>query len=138
MAKKGVVDLQKAVNQILSEYEVEARTVLNTTIPKAAKIARDMIADNSKKDTGAYAKDWKVKSERINRLGSVSIVYNAQHYRLTHLLENDHAIKGGGRHKVTVGTYKGDGVIKDAETYANAWLISETVNELERIGVKKH
>lgn len=135
---KGVVNLQKAVNDILTQYEVEARTVLNKTVPEAAKIARDMIAQNSKKDTGAYASDWKVKSERINRLGSVSIVYNDKHYRLTHLLENDHAIKGGGRHKVTVGTYKGDGVIKDAENYANDWLYNETVNELSRMGVGKH
>ena len=90
-------------NEILSEYETEACKIAEHEIGKAAKdAAKDLRATDSlfKTHHKGYAKGWTVKNK-----GTVHnpeyIVHNKKHYRLTHLLENGHAMvvhgKRGGR-----------------------------------------
>mgnify|MGYP003319927550 CR=1 FL=1 len=60
----------------------------------AMKAVKDL-KKNSPKKSGKYSKSWKKKIEK-SRIGSNCVIYNEKYY-LTHLLENGHANRDGGR-----------------------------------------
>lgn len=126
--KVGAIDFSATARQILKEYGIEAKKVLDDTIPEAADTAVKMIRGNSKKRTGKYAAGWAKKRIRTWGLGTSYVVYNKKYYRVAHLLENPRRIKN--QFKDTGRETKGDGVIKDAEEYTEAWLIDEVAKRL--------
>ena len=81
---------------ILEEYASGAEDAINEVIPKVAKDAAKQLRNISPKDTGDYAKGWKVKTEKT-RLGVSGVVYNKDYPGLVHLLEFGHAKRNGGR-----------------------------------------
>lgn len=123
----GVENFRNEVMQLLHEYGIEAREVLNETVPEAANICVKMIRGNSKKHTGKYAKGWTKKEQHYRGLGTSYVVYNRDRYRVAHLLERSHAIRN---QYGTYGTSVGDGVIADAAEYAEEWLVDETTKRL--------
>lgn len=88
--------LQKQLGSILDEYEAEVKEVVKDTLPKVGKETVKELKKTSPKDRGRYLKTWKSKIEE-DRMGQKLIVYNKDHYMLTHLLEHGHALVGGGR-----------------------------------------
>ncbi len=46
---------------------------------------------------GSYAKSWAIKNGQKAKNMYSKIVYNKEHYRLTHLLEFGHALRNGKR-----------------------------------------
>lgn len=128
--KVGAVNFLPTVRKLLSDYGIQARDVLNDTIPEAADTAVKMIRGNSKRRTGKYAKGWAKKQQYFRGVGTSYVVYNKTKYRVAHLLENEHKIRNQyGEFGKTVG----DGVIKDAEDYAIAYLYDETIKRLEAL-----
>ncbi len=98
MGKTIPVDqLTKEVMDGLQEYAELATDALKKEIQAAGKVAKTQIEQTAPRKTGAYAKSWAVKKtgETSNSL-SVT-VYSKNRYMLTHLLENGHAKRGGGR-----------------------------------------
>ena len=89
-------DLQVKIMALLEEYAEQAEDAINEVIPKVAKDAAKQLRNTSPKDTGDYAKGWKVKTEKT-RLGVTGIVYNKDYPGLVHLLEFGHAKRNGGR-----------------------------------------
>lgn len=81
----------------LEEYTELAADVLKKEIQEAGKIAMKQIEQTAPRKTGRYAKSWAVKkiSETSNSLEVT--VHSKNRYMLTHLLENGHAKRGGGR-----------------------------------------
>lgn len=68
-------------------------------IQKYAKECADILKNNSPEKTGAYAQGWAVDEKKdVRGRWYVATVWNEDHYRLTHLLENGHIIanKRGG------------------------------------------
>ena len=90
-------DLAAAVVQELQAYRAEAVEDLKGSVKKTAKVCVKTLKQTSPKDTGAYAKSWKSRKAYENRSTIRMQVHNADHYQLTHLLEDGHALKTGGR-----------------------------------------
>lgn len=132
MARKGVLNLQDTVRDLLLEYGDEVFGIVDDCCEEAAKDACKKIRRNSKKRTGIYAKDWRVMSSKFSRIGMVWIVYNKDHYRLAHLLEKDHDFMTRTKKgkKIKLGEWKGDHVIQEVDEYEQGWLYDEVVRKL--------
>lgn len=90
-----------------------------------AKEAASKLRNTSPKRTGKYAKSWKVKTQRGSAGIDEVIVYNRDHYQLTHLLENGHVIRN------KKGEYGRTSPIKHIEP-VNDWAGDALVKEIER------
>ena len=98
MGKTIPVDkLAEEVMNGLEEYAELTADVLKKEIQEAGKVAKQQISQTAPRKTGRYAKSWAVKkiSETSNSLEVT--VHSKNRYMLTHLLENGHAKRGGGR-----------------------------------------
>jgi hypothetical protein len=98
MGKTIQVDkLAEEVMNGLEEYAELTADVLKKEIQEAGKVAKQQISQTAPRRTGRYAKSWAVKkiSETSNSLEVT--VHSKNRYMLTHLLENGHAKRGGGR-----------------------------------------
>lgn len=83
------------VRKMLENYSEECTEVVQKAVQKSANKAVKELKNNSPKKTGKYSKSWKKKIEK-NKVGASATVYNTRYY-LTHLLENGHANRDGGR-----------------------------------------
>jgi len=98
MGKTIPVDkLAEEVMNGLEEYAELTADVRKKEIQEAGKVAKQQISQTAPRKTGRYAKSWAVKkiSETSNSLEVT--VHSKNRYMLTHLLENGHAKRGGGR-----------------------------------------
>lgn len=108
MSRSNGNDISRTINEFMRECIDENEEVLQQRAQSAAKSAVKALKQESRKRSGAYAKDWASKVES-DATGVEATVYNRKHYQLTHLLENPHKIKNQtGR---TYGRTKGDKVI---------------------------
>lgn len=89
-------DIAEEIIDALKNYSNEIVRRVNVSSEKCAKELRSELRKTSPKKTGDYGKGWSVKKADYSKhaLGR-QIVYNKTEYRLTHLLEFGHAIKGG-------------------------------------------
>lgn len=124
----GALNFSAECRRLLKEYGNDVHEIVNEVCPDAADIAVKMIRHDSRKRTGAYAKDWAKKMVKAWGFGSSYTVYNRKHYRVAHLLENDHAF---ANQYGKTGSWTGDGVIKEAEEYTAAWMESEVIKRLK-------
>ena len=107
MGRSSGNDIERTVNAFMRECVDENEEVLQQRAQDAGKQSVKALKHESRKRTGKYAKGWKSTAQR-GATGVEVTAHNTQ-YQLTHLLENDHAIKNQtGR---TFGTAKGDKVI---------------------------
>lgn len=81
----------------LEEYKDLAVDVLKKEIQEAGKTAKKQIEQTAPKRTGRYAKSWAVKKVSETSSSLEVTVHSRNRYMLTHLLENGHAKRGGGR-----------------------------------------
>ena len=118
------MSIEKELDSILKEYADEVDELTNDTMKKASRDAVKELKTTSAKRSGAYAKDWTVKTEKGFGKSKIFIVHNSKHYMLTHLLENGHIVRNQFG---TYGRVNGDGHIKDAEQNA----VEEVISTLE-------
>ena len=122
MAKRITVDrLSDEIMDALEEYREMTDEVVRTAVDTVSKETKKIVQAGSPVQTGGYQKGWAVKKTSA-KAGQVSItVYNRKKPGLTHLLENGHAKRGGGR-------VAGQPHIAPAEQYA----VSELENKIKR------
>ena len=97
MKKIKIDELSKVVMKELKEFANVERETIEREALKTAKETAEELKRISPKRTGDYAKDWSYKNVVRTSTKASSVVYNKKHYMLTHLLENGHAKRGGGR-----------------------------------------
>lgn len=97
MAGINVDDLADLIMNGLMEYADVATDTVKKAVKKAGATVKKEIQANAPKDTGKYRQSFKV-SKRKETVNSLEVtVHSKDRYQLTHLLENGHAKRGGGR-----------------------------------------
>lgn len=95
-----MLGLQTVMNQLLAEYGDEVYKVskecLDDTVREAVEELRSVrrFAPGGH-PSGDYSGSWTNEEQYKKRWQTVQIVYNEDHYRLTHLLEKGHAVRNG-------------------------------------------
>ena len=95
----AIDEMAGAIEKELIEYRELAADELKTAVKKAGKTAKSDINKSAPVRTGKYAKSWRMKVVEESSVGIGVTVYSSSRYMLAHLLENGHALKGGGRSK---------------------------------------
>ncbi len=117
--------LADAIARELAEYSQEVIDGLKQEVRDIARECRDEIAQNSPARTGGYRKGWKTKTAYESASDIRIVVHNKKHYRLTHLLENGHALvyPGKGGALVTRGRVAARPHILPAQQHAEEKLL---------------
>ena len=118
-------NLYSSFKQLLDEYGEEIRSDLSASITETSNDTLKNLKSVSPVLTGSYKKGWRKKMQ-TTRWGSISVVvYNETDWQLTHLLNDGHAKRGGGR-------VPGDGHIDRASEYASDLLVKKVEEKLEK------
>lgn len=97
MPKVTADELADAVGKELGDYFDDIAEDVKNAVEVTTRECVEEIKRRSPKRSGAYRKSW-TATEIFNRRGSIRFtIHNKKHYRITHLLENGHAKKNGGR-----------------------------------------
>ena len=91
----GVLDVSKTITAMFVKYGQQVNDVIDESLEEVARESvEDLKAVTSWRyshPNSPYSKDWTYKIEPVKRLSRKFIVYNEDHYRLTHLLESGHS-----------------------------------------------
>ena len=99
MANVSIDNLASEIMKGLQEYKDLATADMKTAVRKTGKSVKKDIQANAPKKTGAYSKNWSVKTTKETSDSLELTVYSPKKYQLAHLLEKGHAKRGGGRTK---------------------------------------
>ncbi len=94
--KVKVDGLAGAVEKELDKYAKDTAEKVKEAVEDAADSAVKELRETSPKLTGRYRRSWRKKITKETSSEEEMTVY-AGRYQLTHLLENGHAKRGGGR-----------------------------------------
>lgn len=92
-----VEQMADAVQKELKLYSEDVTEEVKKTVDDVAKEAVTELKQGSPRRTGKYAADWTKKNMYESTRTKRNTVYNKGHYQLSHLLENGHAKRSGGR-----------------------------------------
>ena len=90
-------ELVGAIDREFTEYVDMATKDVKKIVKKVADNTKNEISRNAPVKTGRYKKSWTVTKTKDTSLTTLMTVHSKTSYRLTHLLENGHAKRGGGR-----------------------------------------
>ena len=123
MKKVKMSNFEKALTECLNEYKTHAVDVMKDDVVEAGKLVKGEIKDKAPVKSGRYRKSWRVKTVKNNSHSLEVVVHSKDRYQLTHLLENGHAKRGGGR-------VKGTPHIKPAEEAGEKFLMDKLKRDL--------
>lgn len=92
-----VGELADAVMKELDEYAATTAENVKKAVKSAGMTVKKEINANAPKDTGTYAKSWRIKQVKETANSLAVTVYSKNRYQIAHLLEHGHAKRGGGR-----------------------------------------
>lgn len=138
-ANKIKIDqLANAVKNELQAYQSLATEDVRKCVKGAAKLVRKQIQKSAPRhrgsyhgkklekrgSSGKYRKSFSIVTEIDSPVAVGMTVYSPKDYRLTHLLENGHAKRGGGR-------VEGRPHIEPAREAGEQYLVSELTKALQ-------
>lgn len=83
--------LQKAMDDILDQYNRDVTDIMEEEVKKASDEAVKTIQSLAPRGSGKYAKSWKVQKITSGTSGvQATVGASKPYYRLTHLLEHGH------------------------------------------------
>lgn len=98
MANVKIGNISSEIIKELKLYSDDVSDRLNEKSLELAKSAVKKLKETSPKDTGFYSKAWKIKTKTyVYRKNQIHTIHNTTSH--SHLLENGHALRGGGRAK---------------------------------------
>lgn len=97
MANVNPDSLTEQITESLAEYTDEIAKKIDDSVTECGNELLTNIKRDSPKETGDYKRGWRLKVTSANTGNKSVMVYNATKGFLTHLLENGHAKRGGGR-----------------------------------------
>lgn len=98
MSEKVSADVfSDAVQTVLLKFAEDTADLVQHTAAGVGEDTVKILRDTSPKNSGLYAKEWRLKKAKNGRNGTKITVYNRSRYQLTHLLEKGHAKIDGGR-----------------------------------------
>lgn len=129
-------DFSAEINKLMEQYGDAVNVVVEDSLKAVAeKAERELQAVNKfsprGNPSGEYSKDWTYRITPEKRFSYRATVYNEEHYRLTHLLENGHALRRGGREIGRVQPYPH---IAPVNEMAQREIVSEITRRIEREG----
>lgn len=95
--KVNVDQMASEIMRVLQEYADLSTEDMKKAVRKTANTVKREISENAPKDTGKYAKSWAIKKTEEISHRLVITVHSKKQYRLAHLLEHGHVLRGGGR-----------------------------------------
>lgn len=93
----SIEDLVEAVDNELYEYVEELEAEAQQLAKKKAKQAAEALRKSSPKDRGDYAEGWTTGKGSDEKHVFGQVVHNKKYWPLTHLLEDGHQLRQGGR-----------------------------------------
>lgn len=96
-------ELQKAIMEYLEDYVEDIEEDVEDTTNTIIKEAKQELVQTSPRSGVArdtkYYKGWAIKNGGRTRRGRYysKVIWNKTNYQLTHILENGHATRNGGR-----------------------------------------
>lgn len=121
------VSIQAQLDKILSDFVNEEQETIEKCFKKAARDTAKELKQTSPQDKGDYARSWAVKNIKGAGKSIELVVYNKEHYQLTHLLEKGHVVRNQFG---TYGRVSARPHIKKAEEFGNKLLVAELQERL--------
>lgn len=96
-------ELEKAITEYLGNYAEDIEEDVEDTTNTVIKEAKQELVQTSPRSGVArdtkYYKGWAIKNGGRTRRGRYysKVIWNKTNYQLTHILENGHATRNGGR-----------------------------------------
>ncbi|ALY08042.1 hypothetical protein EauS123_00043 [Exiguobacterium phage vB_EauS-123] len=92
MARVRIDQLSNEITKAMKEYTEDIEKGLDQAKKRVTNSGVRTLKSTSPKSTGKYASGW-----RVTEQDGARIIHNATRGSLTHLLENGHALRQGGR-----------------------------------------
>lgn len=106
-------ELESAVSNILKDFSEEVTRITKEDVDEVTKIALDEVKGHAPVNTGKYKRSLKSKKEYESATEKRNVIYSKGHGSLTHLLENGHAKRNGGRTRAFPHFVYGQKVIEE-------------------------
>lgn len=97
MSNLSIDQMTDAIMKDLEKYAEVGTEAMKEAVKESAKAVKKRINSSAPVRTGKYAKSWKTKTTKESANMLQITVYSPSRYMLSHLLENGHAKRGGGR-----------------------------------------
>lgn len=119
------IDIGTEIMSALTEYTDQIKDKVDKAVTSTSNELKGRLKAESPNRTGEYRKGWRVKIMFKGKGNRRTVVHNATHHQLTHLLEYGHA-KAGGTERVSAQPH-----IKSNEEWAKEEFEKRIVEALQ-------